>query len=100
METKNVNVRIPAPLHERAVATARAAHRSLNAQILYFMEQGIQSEPGEPDTKPKTRLSDLPREDIMALRESLAEAERGETLDGPAVMRELFPSLHGGETSL
>ena len=95
METKNINVRIPIHLHEQAVATARAAHRSLNAQILYFLEQGIRSEPDEPGTE-----RHLSEEDIVALRQSLAQAERGETLDGPTVMRELFSPLQSAETSV
>jgi len=32
--------RWPAALHERAVRIARAEHRSLNAQLLYWLENG------------------------------------------------------------
>jgi predicted HicB family RNase H-like nuclease len=41
----HVNVRLPADLHARAVAMAKAEHRSLNGLILALIEQAARKTP-------------------------------------------------------
>ncbi|WP_083904527.1 Arc family DNA-binding protein [Nocardiopsis kunsanensis] len=40
-EEKRVTVRIPADLHARVAAQAKADRRSLNSEILYLLEAGL-----------------------------------------------------------
>ena len=39
---KNINVRIPDELHARIKAAADHDHRSVNAEILWLIEQGLE----------------------------------------------------------
>jgi predicted HicB family RNase H-like nuclease len=42
---KNVNVRIPDELHARIKNAADTDRRSLNAEILWLIEQGLERQP-------------------------------------------------------
>jgi predicted HicB family RNase H-like nuclease len=42
---KNVNVRVPDDLHARIKAAAETDRRSLNAEILWLIEQGLERAP-------------------------------------------------------
>jgi predicted HicB family RNase H-like nuclease len=43
---KHVNVRMPDGLHARLAAQAETERRSLNAEILWLIEQGLQQPEG------------------------------------------------------
>ncbi|MET8812221.1 toxin-antitoxin system HicB family antitoxin [Streptomyces sp. NPDC004549] len=44
-EEKRITLRLPADLHERLVAQAKLARRSLNSEIVYRLEAGCGSAP-------------------------------------------------------
>ena len=93
MQTLTISVNVPDELashfHTLPDGDRRAFLQKMNAFAVSTLREE-ESEEGDETYLLSLLREPIPAADVAALQESLAEAERGERLSGPDVMRETF----------